>query len=394
MRKIAALAISCLLFSSAAKAQMWDALATSPYRIDSTAVGALRIEVDNLDFFRDNEFSSVLCKGYSLPGLWLQPKLVYTPLSRIEIELGCHALVFNGANRYPCYAYHDIGTWKGNQYQHGAHVLPWVRAKAQFRHLSIVLGDIYGGQNHGFILPLYNPEANLSQDPEMGVQLLWDRRHLHADTWINWQSYIFNMDTHQEAFTVGSNWRVLFNAEDSRMHWYMPVQLVIQHRGGEQDTTSMGVQTICNMSLGAGVRWNAGKKVLTHMGAQVNLMAAYQQSGEMWPFDTGTAFHASVDASLLKNIGLQAGVVYAPHHFVSLYGNKLFTTLSSIDDVSEPGQTTAYVHADYHYPFAKGYAVGVEAEAYQGMLRGSSETNFSFGICLRVNPSFVLWRKK
>ncbi len=393
MRRIAFLAALSFLVP-AAKAQMWDALATSSHRIDSASVGALRVEVDNLDFFRDNEYNSVLCKGYSLPGLWVQPKLVYTPLDRIEIELGCHALIFNGANKYPCYAYQDIGMWKGNQYQRGAHVLPWVRAKAQFRHLTIVLGDIYGGQNHGFVVPLYNPEANLSQDPEMGVQLLWDRARLHSDTWINWQSYIFNMDTHQEAFTVGSNWRALFNGEDSKVHWYMPAQLVIQHRGGEQDTTDMGVQTICNLSLGAGMRWNTGKKTLMRLGAQANVVLAYQQSGKMWPFNEGVALHAHVDAALLKNIGLQAGVVHAPRHFVSLYGNKLFNTLSVIDGTSVPKLTAAYLRADYCYPFAKGYAVGVEAEACQGMLRNTSETNFSFGVYMRVNPGFTVWRKR
>ena len=104
-----------LLAALAGRAQMWDSLATTPYRITPSSLRQLRVEVDNLSFFRDNEYSSSLTKGYSLPGLWVQPKLTYVPLSAIKLELGLHALVFNGANKYPCDVYHDIATGKGNQ---------------------------------------------------------------------------------------------------------------------------------------------------------------------------------------------------------------------------------------------------------------------------------------
>jgi len=197
------------LQSSMFNGTMWEQLASSPYRLDTADVRALKVELESLSFFRDNEFNSPLADGYSLPGLWVQPKLTYMPLRQIKLELGLQALIFNGANRYPNYVYHDIAYWKGNQYTKGAHLLPWFRAQADFRHLSIVLGDIYGGQNHGLIEPLFNQETNLTQDPEMGFQLLWDRPRLHADVWLNWQSYIFREDTHQEAFTVGATWRIM-----------------------------------------------------------------------------------------------------------------------------------------------------------------------------------------
>lgn len=379
---------------SAGAQGMWDALAASDYRVDAAGAGTLRLEIENLDFFRDNEYASALTKGYSLPGLLLTPKLTYMPHRRVSLELGCHALVFNGANKYPCYAYHDIGTWKGSQYQRGAHVLPWLRASLQFSRLTVVMGDIYGGQNHGFVTPLFNTETNLSQDPEMGVQLLWDRKHIHMDTWINWQSYIFDLDTHQEAFTVGSNWTVLFNSPGSRLHWYMPVQLAVQHRGGEQDVTDMGVQTLCNAALGAGVRWNAGRRALTALGGEAQFLASYQESGELWPFDGGCAVHAAASAQLFRCVGFKVGALHAPDNFVSLYGNPLFSTLSVADGLCRPGMTTAYLRADYTYRFMKECALGVEAEAFAGRVGGASEQNFSFGIYFRVNPSFVLCRKR
>ncbi len=377
---------------SMANGSMWDALASSPYRLDTADVRALNVELESISFFRDNEFNSPLADGYSLPGLWVQPKLTYMPLKQIKLELGLQALIFNGANRYPNYVYHDIGYWKGSQYTKGAHLLPWFRAQADFRHLTIVLGNIYGGQNHGLIEPLFNPETNLSQDPEMGFQLLWDRPHLHADVWLNWQSYIFREDTHQEAFTVGAAWRVLFNKPESRLHWSLPVQVVAQHRGGEQNVERKGVQTIYNASAGAAAKWNVGKRVLKHLTGEANFLFAYQQTGQLWPFRTGAAGHAAVSLGLWKF--LDAGVAYytAPRHFVSLYGNHFYSTLSILDGQDYGKLQTANAFVRFHYTFAKGFVLGADAEAFQTWQSGRSDLNFSFGIYLRANPRFLIKR--
>jgi hypothetical protein len=165
----------------------------------------------------------------------------------------------------------------------------------------------------------------------MGFQLLWDRPFLHADTWLNWQSYIFEEDTHQEAFTVGSNWTVRYNDPEAAFHWYSPVQLVIQHRGGEQDNTEMGVQTLSNASVGAAMKWNARRRHLSHIGAEANLLATYQQSGHQWPFDSGWAYHLAAEAAMKNGLDFRAGFFQAPRHFVSLYGNHFFSTLSVSD---------------------------------------------------------------
>ncbi len=383
------------LIVTPASAQMWDSLATSDYRVDTALCRTLRVEIDNLTFFRDNEYSSTLTKGYSLPGLWIEPRLAYTPHRQIDLEVGLHASIFHGANKYPNYVYHDIGRWKGSQYQRGAHALPWVRARAQLKHLTVVLGDIYGGQNHQLAETLYNAETNLSQDPEAGLQLLWDRKHLHADTWLNWQSYIFEEDSHQEAFTVGASWRVMPGDTRKSLRWYIPVQLIIQHRGGEQDTTAMGVQTLANASAGAGLSWTPqGRKVLSGVHAQADVMATYQQSGSLWPFDTGAAFHATAGVTLWQRLQLRAGYFHAPKHFVSLYGNHFFSTLSVRDGQSHDGIGTAYAHVEYSQVFARQYVLGAEGELFHSNMPGRSESNFSFGLYLRVNPSIIIKRWK
>lgn len=55
------------------QAQMDSTLFSSRYAIDSTAVGELRLHIDNLSFFKDNEWDGEMAKGYTLPGCGYSP---------------------------------------------------------------------------------------------------------------------------------------------------------------------------------------------------------------------------------------------------------------------------------------------------------------------------------
>ena len=174
VRRIACCLTVVALLGSAAHAQMVERLCRTDYEIDPERQGELLVELDNISFFKDNEFAGSVINGYSLPGLWLQPKGVFYPLKNIKLELGVHALIYSGAYKFPNYAYHDIAIWKGNQYQRGTHILPYFRAQLALSRVNLVLGNLYGGENHRLIEPLYNPELNLTADPETGFQVLCD----------------------------------------------------------------------------------------------------------------------------------------------------------------------------------------------------------------------------
>lgn len=390
---------SFLMSATSVRAQIYDHLFQDQYRIDTTETRALGLRIDATGFFRNNEYESPLVSGYTLPGVQISPRLTYNPLSNIHIEAGLHAIFFNGANKYPSWAYSDIATWKGDQYQHGCHLLPWVRLQADFTRLSIVVGNIYGGQNHGLNDVLWNPETNLSQDPEMGFQLLWDLPHLHMDTWLNWQSFIYKLDTHQEAFTFGTNWKIYANDRNAQTQWYLPVQLMAQHRGGEVNIGGKCVQTLWNASLGAGVRVNSNRQVLSWMDYQVNAIAAWQQAGDLWGFKTGFALHAAAEFCLLRSLNFRAGYVHVPHHFVSLYGNPLFGTQSLSYDqpaISYDGNSTVYARVSYDYCFARNYTLGADINIYASRLgtENLSSTSFNFGLYFRVNPTIIFKRWK
>ena len=382
-------------------AQTATTLGQFDYHIDSTQTKQLAVEIDNISFFKDNEYAGPALKGYSLPGFWLQLKGTYQPLNYLKIEAGVHGLVYSGAYKYPSYAYHDIEKWKGNQYQKGTHFLPYLRAHLQLKSWQLVFGDIYGGTQHRLIAPLYNPEQHLTADPEFGFQAIYDSKHFHFDTWINWQSFIFEEDSHQEAFTVGLSSVYRFNNEHSPLHIYMPFQVTIQHRGGEQDTiTTNSVQTLSNGALGLGLKWNLNRKVIKEVNVEANALMHYQQSGELWQKDTGFGTYTKASLTFSNGIYTEAGY-FIGKDFNSLMGIPYYGSVS----LKEEGlyfkrPQTFFFSVDYSRKFAKRYAFGVKADIYyhcpkeafnaEGPQPISNNTSFSFGVFFRANPRFLI----
>ena len=265
------------------------------------------------------------------------------------------------------------------------------------RNLTIVLGDLYGAQNHRLILPLFNPEQNLSADPETGFQLLLDRKHVYLDIWLNWQSYIFNLDTHQEAFTVGGNATLRWNKDKSRrVQWESPIQVMIQHRGGEQDITDLGVQTLCNGAAGLRMTYRPRRShVLNSLRAEANALGSWQQAGHLWPFDTGFGLHTAVSAVMLRGLSAEVGYVGIPRQLANLFGSPFFSTVSlRYRGMTFRGMHTEYANIGYSYQFSPAYRLGAQFDLYSMNGKDQTALTFAFGLYLRVCPDFVLARKK
>mgnify|MGYP001672729021 FL=1 len=373
---------------------------------DSIPTKTLYLNVDALAFFKDNEFDGNIAKGYTLPGVRLTPHLTYRPLSNLNLQLGLTALCYDGTNYYPNYAFHDIVTWKGNAYQGFAHTLPFFRAELQMGAATFVLGDLYGGVNHNLILPLYKPENLLTTDPEKGFQTIVRTRHWKMDAWIDWQSSIYEMDKHQEAFTVGiSQVLHLFCPHSHGWSIDLPVQMMVQHRGGEQDDTDLGVQTLCNGSVGVQLRKTLHHRVINEAALEMHALGAYQQAGKLWPFNNGAAMWVGGSLQMWQALRLQLGW-WKTQDFVTLYGSPFFNTISLKNEGARfSHMNTAFWSVEYARSFGRDYVFGAKANGYitdAGCLQlkngaidpAALRHTFSFGVFLRAQPRFLLKRFK
>ena len=405
-----------LLSQQGVSAQLAEKLYTSDYHIDSLSKGKLSVEVDNLSFYKNNEFVSTIQKGYTQPGFWLQLKAVYYPLSNLKMEAGAHSVWFWGTTLYPAFAYKDLVKWSGRDYSNNVHVLPYFRANlALSDNVSIILGDLYGGSNHRLIEPLYNPELNLTSDPEAGVQLLYKTKWIDFDMWLDWMTYIYNLDTHQEAFVAGHSARFKLNLPDSRFHIYFPLQSILQHKGGEIDVTNSNVQTAINYAAGTGLVWNINGNVLKNINAEFDVAGYHFPKGCTYKLKKGRGYYSKA-AVQLRDFNISTSY-WACDDFVSMFGSAFYGSVSTkvFNDPATKKENMLYykpkmLHfgADYACSLGKGFAFGVNMEAYyflsgrmyysetgayEGIYAPSSfgsNTNFSMGVYLRINPSFLL----
>lgn len=375
--------------------------------IEPETKGELRLAIETMPFMRDNEYKGDFVKGYTLPGVWLQPCVSYQPLKNLRLEVGAHMLHFWGAEKYPNFNYSELAEWHGRNVQNGFHCVPIVRAQMQLSPtVNVVLGTLHGKSNHGLAEPLYNDEINLSGDPETGVQVIWDCHLLRLDAWVNWESFIFDKDDGQESFSFGLSTRWKPSHKKSRLQWYIPVQAVFQHRGGEINTQANDrvIKTWLNAATGVGVNL----PLATHFPAKLNfeVIGAYysQQAGDKLPFNHGDGLYAKATAQLWR---VKASVGYwSCHKFVSILGNPLFGSISvNENDVTYRNPQMLTAHVEYAQNLGTGFAWGIAADLFhhlpvdkmnlsEGLVHEKSKLSIATGIYLRACPSFLIKKYK
>lgn len=384
----------------------------------SSEVHELKLRFRNLNFFRNNEYKGKLVKGYTLPGLWILPSVSYQPLKTLKIEAGAYMLRYWGENQYPNTHYSNLPGHESEDTQSAFHAVPFFRIHyAPTSNLSLVLGNIYGRNNHGLIEPLYNKEMVMTSDPEAGVQLLWNTKHFNLDMWVNWESFIFQGDNRQEEFTFGISSRIKTNSptmENNRVHFYIPLQLIFKHQGGEINTsaTVRNVKTWLNAAAGIGMDIKMPFRNFQKLNFEADMTYYAQQKGNVFPFNNGYGIYGKAIA-YLSDFSLHTGY-WQCHNFVSLMGNPLFGTVSvSKSNLVYNNPKTAFLSLEYSHHISKGFALGIHADIYNTFSVNYTSTStgndgktvsvsstqpnsisFLAGIYLRTDFSFLIKRFK
>jgi len=396
--------LALLPFSLHAQSNVEESLFTDQHTIDPEDESNLKLSIDNISFFKNNEFDGDIVAGYSAPGFRLAPRIIFFPNTFIKLEAGLSLLKYWGAEKYPNYAYHDIAEWKADHYQWAFHFLPYFRAQIQpVSQLNVVLGNIYGGDDHGLIESLYNRELNMTADPEVGAQIIYSSRVAHLDTWINWESFTFKNEKHNEAFTVGAS--ASFHITDPKSFFYLgvPAQMVATHRGGEIDAIPGKISSLANAAAGLRFGFNIGHPFFRNVYAET-LAAGYQSflkdNGNL-PFDKGWGIQSKLSLQLW-NVNLKM-LYWRSNDFINLLGSPIFGNMS----MEHEGRTFSYINIfnpglRYEQKFGSGYYLGADFECFynpnlrqygdngQVLIKSGFSYNWSMGIYLRINPSLLL----
>lgn len=399
-----------LLYNSSLYAQI-DSLVlnTESAQVNSREKNELRFDLDALAFFKDNEYNSKdVVKGYTLPGMWLSPRITYQPLNNLKLEIGAHMLHYWGANSYPTKSIGDLTTNDGERKTKGFHCTPTFRANLQLSpNVNIVLGTLYGKSFHQLTAPLYNDEHCLTSDPETGVQVLWTNRWLQFDTWVDWQKFIYKNDKEQEEFTYGLSAKLMPDASKHRAKLYFPVQLLMHHIGGEINTEAeeRSIKTWMNAAVGAGAVIPLRTRIPASINTEVTGHFFSQQKGDVLPYSKGYGLLAKVKAQV-KNFSATASYWYADK-FISICGSPLYNAMSSVDNQILLRHPNMFLlRGEYAQTLGRGFSWGVcvdfdlhrqksiytpETQTYE---KGNTTTDVAAGIYLRFQPSFLLKKFK
>lgn len=359
---------------------------------DSIVTSGLKLRCSSESFLYNNEYEPSLYTGYSLPGFRFSANLEHSMyvLHGAALSVGAYTLRYWGASRYPAgAAYKDIAFWSDDHYRR-LRVVPLFRAEIKpTAHSRVILGSIYGGAAHRLIEPMYNPELNLTADPEAGFQYIYSSPRFRFDTWIDWQSFIYKRDDHQEAFTFGlsSAWQVYRRKSADSLTIELPVQITTSHRGGEYNLVANDtVHTWGNAAIGLNINF----RVPQLKNAQFRLSAyalGYNQRGEHYPLNKGYGFYTDLRTSLrLFDVGAR---YWYGHDWVSPQGMPLANGLDA-KGTALPHGRSSYInlYAYFNIVLKKDVRLGAMASLWIHPLIG--KVSYSDGIYLAFSPSFML----
>ena len=120
---------------------------------------------------------------------------------------------------------------------------------------------------------------------------------------------------------MGLSTRTLLNDISSKWHLYMPIQIVGQHRGGEDlSEKKYPVSTLINGAIGIGASRQYDKKWFKALHFEADLLGYYQQSGDIWPYNKGLAGYARSTVELRDDLLMNACYFMVKHSISVLDG--------------------------------------------------------------------------
>ena len=277
-----------------------------PFRPDST--GNFYLALDNVNFFKNNEYKGELATGYTLTGAWIRPKLVYYPDSKLRVEFGGNVLKYNGRDEY-------------------YHLSPWFNVHYQpTDKIAIILGNINADQNHRLPEYLFDPERFLTARPEAGLQARYNSRRLTADLWIDWQQFIVKGDPIKERFAFGAllNWNIL---EKDRSSLSFPVAFYGLHQGGEIDAAPGLAESYITVTPGLSFKKTISDKIFRAWSLNTNFSLSTYPKDDLI-FKEAKGWGVYVNGGIDTRLGGATIAYWHGHQFYTPQGGRVFQNLS------------------------------------------------------------------
>jgi hypothetical protein len=326
--------------------------------------GKLSVDLYNNNFVKNNEYFGPYTEGITYIGSIFQPEVSWALNSKFSLSAGWYFRYYFGQDGF-------------NQ------SLPVIRARYAFTPgAQLIIGQLQGQLQHEYIEPIYNTDNYYNNNPEYGVQLLVDRKKIHADMFMDWEKFLLPGEAHQEIITGGLLAKYGLNNLVENRGLSIHFQSIIHHYGGQVDNSDNPLQSRANIAAGLRYAFVPGSKILE----RVTLSSFYIQSLELSqtntiPFNSGFGTENTLTFEN-KWVKLSTGWFHGEYFFAPM-GDYLFQSVSQLNNWyvgEERDLITSKLLLSQQV--MKGVSLGFRLESYYDTHRKSND--FSYGLNLSV----------
>lgn len=303
VKKLTGTILLLMLFFGAFSQESGSGIFVSDEPFAPQRTGNFFLAVDNLNFFKNNEYKSDYVDGYTLTGTWIRPKLIFYPDRKFRFEIGGQVLAYNGREENKLF--------------------PWFAAVYKpFKHVAFRMGNLNQDQNHGLAEPIFDCEHFFNERPESGIQAKIEQKRWNADLWIDWQKMIFKGDPFQERFTFGTAAKLtVLRNKDKKL--FVPISFNGMHQGGEIDDSPNPVKTHIVISEGIRYEYNTGGSLVKSGRMEFSfLQSTYPLHETALPGKSGTAFF--IQTTMNTDYGTFGSGYWQGNRFFTPLGMPLF----------------------------------------------------------------------
>ena len=306
-------------------------LANSQHSDSAGFSKSLWLDVDNLNFIKNNEYFSPYAEGYTLLGFHLTPVLSYRIKDKLILQGGMHALKYSGRDDF-------------------RNINPYFSLSYRFnRSLKMTLGSYSAGKQHHLPDALYNSERCIDAYIENGLNVTMNTDRLFANVWLDWDKFVYRHDPFREKFTAGGALDWTIPLESSGWGVGLPFYLLARHKGGQINDSDLPVTTVMNFGIGARLYRNFTSSRIRKLQIQFDFLGYRESSNKnIRPFRNGQAFHPSL-SFVGRNLVLRAGY-WKSEKFYAPLGNPLYQNIAVNDNDNyrkNHDMVTAALHYDY-----------------------------------------------
>ncbi len=325
---------------------------------------------ENLNFIKNKEYSSYFVKGETLLGYLATPKLVYYPSIKVRIEGGARLQRYFGRNGFS-----DIQPIFSLIY------------KPNSNH-TIIMGALNQNSNHQLSDVMLNSEFYYTKNAENGLQYTYNSQKFQLDTWLNWKQFIFDGDPFQEKLTFGISGNLYLIKNTAKNSLSVPLSILLNHEGGQIDTSPKSVLTMINMA--SGLKWEHKTNGAFLKSWDVKMMAYFftnKLSKRDFVFQNGYALYPQIGFRTKKST-LNLGY-YTPYHFTAPNGSTIFSSnLNSNDTYFNDRNNLITAGYSFKHQIANGIDLGTEWNFYYRL--NDKKLYFDMGLYVSANLDFFI----